>query len=124
MERVTCPFDDEMCVAGPDDSPSAPAVAMDSGLVDVNSAFGMNLAASDRVMYRKRTTCGVLPDDGYTTLISASEMDPTIMYLDALPGDQLMIYHYGTRPEESEWANMTVGLLLYYANYTSSYSLT
>lgn len=124
MERVACPFDEEMCVAGPDDSLPAPAVAMDSGLVDVNSAFGMNLAASDRVMYRKRTTCGVLPDDGYTTLINASAMDPTIMYLDALPGDQLMMYHYGTSPDDTEWANMTVGLLLYSANYTTSYSLT
>jgi hypothetical protein len=70
VEKTTCPFASKMCI-GTKEEPSQ-AIAIDSGLVDVNKAFGFNLADKDRVSFRKRTTCGVLPVDGYTSVVEAS----------------------------------------------------
>lgn len=57
VQQVSCPFD-SMCQ-------SDVAVSLDSALLDVNQAFGMNLPSKNRVQYRKKTTCGVLPTDGH-----------------------------------------------------------
>ncbi|KAF2871857.1 hypothetical protein BDV95DRAFT_594151 [Massariosphaeria phaeospora] len=51
-ESSACPFDQKMC--------ASPAVSFDSGLVDVNDAFGLNLHASDRVRYHKVASGNVL----------------------------------------------------------------
>lgn len=52
------------------------AVSIDSGLLDVNEAFGMNLANVDGVRYRKKTTCQILPLQGYTrNLKEGPELD-------------------------------------------------
>jgi hypothetical protein len=36
---------------------------MDSGIVEVNKAFGMNLPKANQVRYRKMTTCQILERD-------------------------------------------------------------
>jgi hypothetical protein len=51
------------------------AVSVDSGLLDVNEAFGMNLARNDQVRYRKKTTCQILPLEGYTRIPEGAELD-------------------------------------------------
>lgn len=62
--EVPCPFDDKMC--------ASPAIALDSGLVDVNVAFGLNLGDADRILYQRKTTCAILPLEGYTKVTTVS----------------------------------------------------
>lgn len=64
---VPCPFEDQMC--------ASPAVALDSGLVDLNDALGMNPDHVSRVRYRKKTTCAILPHEDYTRIAHSSD-DP------------------------------------------------
>jgi hypothetical protein len=49
------------------------AISNDSGLVDVNRLFGLNLPSSSRVQFRKKTTCQILPTDGYHRFIGPNE---------------------------------------------------
>ncbi|KAF2745218.1 hypothetical protein M011DRAFT_479365 [Sporormia fimetaria CBS 119925] len=63
-EISPCPFEEKMC--------STDAVTHDSGFLDVNDAFGLNLPDTDRVRYRRKTTCTLLNQDGYTRLTNAS----------------------------------------------------
>ncbi|KAF2180390.1 hypothetical protein K469DRAFT_714764 [Zopfia rhizophila CBS 207.26] len=65
-ERVPCPFSGGMCIGDE-------AIAMDSGLLDLNHHFGLNLQNQDGVKFRKRTTCSVLPLEGHTTVVNATD---------------------------------------------------
>lgn len=49
----------------------SPTIALDSGFVDLNDAIGMNLEDKDQIHYRKRTTCAILPLEGYTKFANA-----------------------------------------------------
>jgi hypothetical protein len=42
-----------------------PAVTMDSGLLDMRTWFGWNVREEDTVKFRRRTTCNVLPREGF-----------------------------------------------------------
>ena len=55
-----CPWEAGMC--GGDGSS---AVAMDSGMVDVRTQFGVNVEEKDTVRFRRRTVCNVLPREGH-----------------------------------------------------------
>jgi hypothetical protein len=83
-EVVPCPFDDKMC--------SSPAIEFDSGLVDLNDALGMNLRDSDRIQYRRKNTCTILPLEGYTRVTPAySETSGSPL----LPEEEVVEYLYG-----------------------------
>jgi hypothetical protein len=60
-----------MCVRTKDE-PST-AIAVDSGLVDINELFGLNLSRKDKVEFRKRTTCAVLPLEGHVDVMKAAD---------------------------------------------------
>jgi len=51
--KVPCPLGEQVCQ-------DTPGIEFDTGLIDVSSAFGLDLSTSDRVQYRKKTTCGIL----------------------------------------------------------------
>ncbi|KAF2871909.1 hypothetical protein BDV95DRAFT_28836 [Massariosphaeria phaeospora] len=99
-----CPFLPSMCVHGTNDPP---AVSIDSGLVSVRGAFGLNIASHDDMRYRRRTTCAVLPTEGHTSIINASDFPTGIRGKQDFPGEQLILYHYGQQPLNGEWANTT-----------------
>lgn len=61
IEMAECPFSPNICATTKDASWAT--VAVDSGLVDVNELFGLNLAPKERVKFRKKTTCSVLRTD-------------------------------------------------------------
>jgi hypothetical protein len=82
-EKVPCPYDTSFCLTN--SSKTQQAFAVDSGLVDLNSGFGLNLPRRDRVSYRRRTTCAVLPLAGHTTVINASDFPKGLLEHDALP---------------------------------------
>ena len=49
QRNVTCPFDTDIC--------RAPAVQLDTGLMDSDLAFGVNAPPKNRIGFRKVTTC-------------------------------------------------------------------
>lgn len=55
-----CPWNETMC-----SGEGSAAVAMDSGLIDVRTHFGVNVAEKDTVRFRRRTVCNVLPRTGH-----------------------------------------------------------
>ncbi|KAF1974543.1 hypothetical protein BU23DRAFT_636137 [Bimuria novae-zelandiae CBS 107.79] len=59
-DPVACPWNDTMC-AGEGSS----AIAMDSGVIDMRTHFGLNIKEEDTVKLRRRTTCNVLPRAGH-----------------------------------------------------------
>jgi hypothetical protein len=122
VQRTPCPYETKMCIGS--DASLEPAVTVDSGLVDLNQGFGLNLVGADRVKFRKRTTCGILPVDGYTTLLNASNFPQYFMGRPPLPSEEVMLYHYGPRPALGEWANMTGYNSLAKANITRSFGVT
>jgi hypothetical protein len=72
------------------------AVSLDSGLKDVGKTFGLNIAAKDRVMFRKKTTCTVLPIKDRWMVIDLGKYRK-LMSEDrpALPGEQAVVAMYG-----------------------------
>lgn len=87
-EEVTCPFDQSMCVSR--------AIAFDSGLVDLNDAFGVNARDKDRVLFRKRSTCSVLSLEGRTEVVNASDIPfSTAFGRDPLPNEEVLLFYYG-----------------------------
>ncbi|KAK3350288.1 hypothetical protein B0T25DRAFT_505733 [Lasiosphaeria hispida] len=83
-----CPFDRKMCLG--------PAMAMDTDLVDSNDVLGLNFPAADRVGVRKITTCSPIRQDGYVTMMNASDKDAFGgIGLSSLAGDQAAVYWYG-----------------------------
>ncbi|KAF2750849.1 hypothetical protein M011DRAFT_483766 [Sporormia fimetaria CBS 119925] len=85
------------------------AVSIDSDLVDVNAALGLNLPTNEGVRYRKKTTCQILPVEGYSELINASEwaaitQTPNFRESENNRGNFLLL-DYG--PSSTAWPNGT-----------------
>jgi hypothetical protein len=116
-ERAACPFDQKFCIANT--SASNPAVLLDSGLVDLNDGFGFNLPDRDRISYRRRTTCAVLSLEGRTSIVNASDFPDALQANRDIPGEQLLLTHYGERTALSQWKNTTTFLSLLYGNFSS-----
>jgi hypothetical protein len=114
---VACPFSSEMCKGG-----SSPAIATDSGYLDVRRVFGLNLDPADGVEYRKKATCSLLNQDGYTSVVDAKD---TEFYLTQQPAflahNELLLFHYGTNLLGDTWENVTIFTDLPLMNYTVQY---
>jgi hypothetical protein len=119
-EKAACPFDVKFCTT--DASGNLSVIALDSGLVDLNDAFGLNLPTKDRVRYRRRTTCAVLPLEGRTTIVDARDFPDALQLGPDIPGEQLLLVHYGDRPVLGEWRNTTIFSSLLRGNYSKSFS--
>jgi hypothetical protein len=119
QERVACPFDSTICV-GDDDKP---AISLDSGLLDLNQAFGLNLPEKDRVKLRKRTTCAVLPYENHTTVINVTDYPPFAGQ--PLPGEQVRLYQYATMigQDADKWANATFYQSLMKGNVSEEFTI-
>jgi hypothetical protein len=109
-ESIPCPFDERMC--------TVPAVAFDSGLIDMRDTFGINLEEKDRVQYRKRTSCAILPLDGHTRVADTSSMAVLKAGRPALPNETYLLYTYGQNPYEGP-EGFTFGHSLFYSNITT-----
>lgn len=101
-----CPFDIKMCIG--------PAMTMDTGVVDSNDVLGFNFPAHDRVGFRKITTCAPITQDGYVTMMNASDKDALGgVGLSFLEGDQAAVFWYGPlntfESYRSTWAADTYG---------------
>lgn len=58
-QTVACPFGHDICK-------DSGGFKLDTGLIDSHTALGINARHSDRVQYRKVTTCAVLQTNQYT----------------------------------------------------------
>jgi hypothetical protein len=89
------------------------AVSIDSGLLDVGKTFGLNLAAKDRVQYRKKTTCTVLPIRGAYDVVDLKNVpflaDGT---RGQFPGEQILVLYYGPTLGQIPKASFYASLLM------------
>lgn len=113
QERVACPFG-SMCIDA-----NLPAIQFDSGLVNLNNGFGLNLASKDHVKFRRQTTCAVLDTASRTTIANAIDY-PDIDHT-PFPGEELLVVHYGDIAYETSWPNATFVHSLAVSNITNSY---
>jgi hypothetical protein len=116
QQRVECPFDPSICVDIPN-----PGIRFDSGLLDLNDDFGLNLADHDRVKYRKRTTCAVVKTQDRSSIINASAYPPLDPLRPAMPGEELLLLHYGNATDAGGWKNTTWVQSLLSANMSTTF---
>jgi hypothetical protein len=89
VENAPCPFlNTTWCN-------TTEAVSLDTGLIDVGKTFGLNLAAQDRVSFRKRTTCTILPIEGAYDVVNVRDYPQLQEDRPALTQEQVMILYYG-----------------------------
>lgn len=111
-EVVPCPFQEHMC--------ASQAVALDSGLIDLNS-LGVDLENTSQVRLRRRTTCAVLPLEGYTEIANASD-NPRSIGRPPLPDEKFIKYLYGTYQVGDPAYNFTFGQSLLTSNVSYKFS--
>ena len=91
-QNATCPFSPELCIYG-----STAAYEMDTGLLSTHEDLGINAAQSDRIQYRKVTTCSPVHTRGYVTTFN--DTNPTHLAY----GDLILEYNYGPIPNVSNY---------------------
>jgi hypothetical protein len=103
-----CPFDNAIAACDTND-----AVGVDSGLLDVGKTFGLNLKGQDRVQYRKKTTCTILPIKDAYRAFSLEDM-PGLADGDrkVYPDEEIVILYYRPAFEQLPKATFFVSLLL------------
>lgn len=105
VENASCPFPSERC--------SSPAVTLDTHLLDLDSHFGMNLPAKDKVRFRVRSTCAVLKLEGLTSVIDAESLPENFMNRPPYPGEQVFTLNFGPPNRRFNATNVTFAMSLY-----------
>lgn len=68
---AACPFDLDMCLLGPNGS-----ISFDTGLLDSHHHLGINAPKSERIQYRRKTTCTpLLLDSSQYRIVTDGERD-------------------------------------------------
>ena len=67
---VDCPFEPSLCIGG-----SKSAYKMDSGLLDSHGDLGINTPDSQRLQFRKVTTCAVVNGSAHSALVNRTQSD-------------------------------------------------
>lgn len=65
--RSSCPFEQSMCK-----NISQPGLTIDTGLLDLNEHFGLNLATRDRMRFRYKSTCAIIEIKGHYDIITSA----------------------------------------------------
>ena len=66
--NASCPFMNNLCLEGP-----TAAFQVKSGWIDTHKDLGINSKVSDRLQYRKVTTCSVLRSRGYVNEVNSTD---------------------------------------------------
>lgn len=88
--RIACPFQETLCTKVTD-----PGMSFDSGPVDLNSGFGLNLPDRHRVQYRRRTNCGLIDIKGRYTVTNVTATED-------LPKDKIYRLYLGARAQKGD----------------------
>lgn len=124
-ERVACPFSPEYCTGTIfNDSALLPAVAFDSGLIDVNRAFGMNLPKNEAISYRRRNTCTVLPLQGHETVLDAKLLPKEFLIAELAENSSAVILSYGRQPGLGQWENLTSSYISTTVSRSKQFTIT
>lgn len=70
------------------------------------------LAARDRISYRRRATCTVLPSQGHTAIFNLTELPQYTPSRGALPGEQVVAINFGRTNDPSQIASFVASLTL------------
>ncbi|KAI5861300.1 hypothetical protein GGS23DRAFT_576140 [Durotheca rogersii] len=105
--KARCPFHESMC--------DGPAIELDTGLINSNTALGLNSPLEDQVNLRKITTCAPITQDGYTTTAKVNASNTYARSF--VPGDEMVLNAYG-RSVANLGGNFTWGVSKYAANST------
>jgi hypothetical protein len=111
--RVPCPFASGWCEGGD-------AVSIDSGLVDISQAFGLNIPSTSGVKFRRKSTCAVLPLENNTQVLNMTDY-PVVTGRTVLPGEEAVLLNYGARIGEPGNATFMRSLAL--SNMTETIDL-
>lgn len=103
IRDAPCPFKNETYCA------TKEAFNVDSGLLDVGRTFGLNVAAKDRVQYRKSTNCTVFPMEGHWGVYNVKDV-PGLLH--TLPNEDIGVVSYGTTLEKVTWATYQMSITL------------
>jgi hypothetical protein len=103
VQDAPCPFKNETFCA------TKEAFNVDSGLLDVGTTFGLNIAAKDCVQYRKSTTCTAFPMKGHWDVYNVDDV-PDLLY--TLPNEEIGLVSYDTTSGEVEWATYQVSMTM------------
>lgn len=112
IQNTTCPFADGMCIYG-----NTAAFAMDTGNMSSHDDLGINTRETDRITYRRRTTCAPLQDEGYVTWFNFSDVPDDIgTTWQGQEGDVIDFFNFG--PTRGDIYNQPEGK----NNYTFFYN--
>ncbi len=113
---VPCPLGEDVCQ-------DTPGIEFDTGLINVGSAFGLDLPASDAVQFRKKTTCGILAfKRPYVQGVYDSINDDGQSTSNVTITPRSLKFQYGTKFPHGA-PNTTFGLDLNEAYYLRDYTL-
>ncbi|KAF2682356.1 hypothetical protein K458DRAFT_57598 [Lentithecium fluviatile CBS 122367] len=87
VQKTSCPFNEGMCEQGA-------VISMDSGLLDLNEAFGLNLPDKDRVRFRRKATCAPLTQDGHTKIVNYNQSSLSLVRESLVSDEQVAILSY------------------------------
>jgi hypothetical protein len=87
--NATCPFRAGTCILG-----DTAAFAMTTDAIDSHLSLGINAPPSDRITYRRITTCAPLHTANYTAIVNGS-----------LPGERIQMFFYGNVSTEGVTLN-------------------
>lgn len=113
VDNASCPFPSNTCVYG-----ATGAYSLDSGLIDSHADLGLNARKSQRVQYRKVTTCSPLNINGYTQELNDTDTR------DISFNDTLFIYVFGSVTDGLNQTNYTFRYDPKPPVATTGYSLT
>jgi hypothetical protein len=65
-----CPYDSSMCLV--------PAMQMDTGLMNLNTVFGINFAPKSQLLFRKITTCAPITQENYVVYKKSQTTNQTL----------------------------------------------
>lgn len=80
VANASCPFEESMCLDNH-------VYQLDTGLIDTHKDLGINSPKSQRVGFRKVSTCAIVTQEGFRTNSTASGL--------AREGDNVVEFHYG-----------------------------
>jgi hypothetical protein len=83
----SCPFSSEMC--------TTPTVSFDTGLIDTHEGLGINMPKSDRLQFRKKLSCSLLPTEGkFSSNYTNNATEPFWPWDPPATGGLLYKYYY------------------------------
>ncbi|KAF2723767.1 hypothetical protein K431DRAFT_301299 [Polychaeton citri CBS 116435] len=109
----SCPFGTfDVCM-----SLNSTPIKFDTGLLDSNLDFGMNVVEHQRVQYRRVTTCSPIQTSPFVTIFNTTGTEEEDQYP---PGTVLLRYNYG--PDARN--NWTFEYSIYQATFPVAYTLS